>query len=87
MNDLLQNIETIFKDKGYLSFHGKNYYNIPLYQRGYKWTTKQVLKLLDDIEKLSRLKNNQTELHSKLEFLTPAILENVFQLERLGTEK
>jgi uncharacterized protein with ParB-like and HNH nuclease domain len=53
MNDLLQNIETIFKDKGYLSFHGKNYYNIPLYQRGYKWTTKQVLKLLDDIDRFT----------------------------------
>lgn len=53
MSELLHNTESIFMDKGYLSLYGKHYYNIPLYQRGYKWTTKQVLKLLDDIDRFT----------------------------------
>lgn len=39
-------------------------------------------KIVDAFEKLTRLKNNQAELNSKIDFLTPAILENVFQFER-----
>jgi type I restriction enzyme M protein len=36
-------------------------------------------KIVDALEKLSKLKRNQVELNKKLDFLTPAILENVFQ--------
>jgi len=53
MNELLQNVHSIFKQDGFLSIHKKDYYNIPLYQRGYKWTQKQVIKLLDDIDRFS----------------------------------
>lgn len=40
-------------------------------------------KIVDALEKLSNLKRNQIELNKKLDFLTPAILENVFHLENL----
>lgn len=53
MNELLQNVHSIFKNDGFLKLHSKDYYNIPLYQRGYKWTAKQVGKLLDDIDRFS----------------------------------
>lgn len=46
---LLYSINEVFSDDGYLKEQKKDYYNIPLYQRGYKWTPKEVLKLLDDI--------------------------------------
>ena len=53
MNELLQNVHSIFKNDGFLKLHDKEYYNIPLYQRGYKWTQKQVGKLLEDIDRFS----------------------------------
>lgn len=54
MSDLLHNVHSVFKDDGgLLSDHNKKYYNIPLYQRGYKWTEKQVEKLLDDIDRFT----------------------------------
>lgn len=54
MSELLHNVETIFKkDDGFLGMHQMNFYNIPLYQRGYKWTTKQVEKLLYDIDRFT----------------------------------
>jgi type I restriction enzyme M protein len=40
-------------------------------------------KIVDALEKLSNLKRNQIELNKKLDFLTPAILENVFHLEKI----
>lgn len=40
-------------------------------------------KIVDALEKLTQLKLNQVELNKKLEFLTPAILENVFQFENV----
>lgn len=49
MNKLLYSVEEIFSDSGYLKEQKKEYYNIPLYQRGYKWEPKHVNKLLDDI--------------------------------------
>jgi len=45
MAELLYSVERVFKD--YLS-HGQ-VYNIPEYQRGYKWTEQQVEQLLKDI--------------------------------------
>ena len=54
MSELLHNVEAIFtKDNGFLGMHHMDFYNIPLYQRGYKWTTKQVEKLLDDIDRFT----------------------------------
>ncbi|WP_300436550.1 DUF262 domain-containing protein [Christiangramia sp.] len=52
MSELLHNVKAIFsQDAGFLVDHEKSYYNIPFYQRGYKWTTKQVKKLLEDIDR------------------------------------
>lgn len=54
MSELLHNVEKIFvKEDGFLGMHQMDFYNIPLYQRGYKWTTKQVKKLLDDIDRFT----------------------------------
>ncbi|MDT7828861.1 DUF262 domain-containing protein [Pricia sp. S334] len=50
MSELLHNVHSIFKDHDGLLID-KGYYNIPLYQRGYKWSQKQVEKLLDDINR------------------------------------
>jgi len=49
MNQLLFTIEEVFSNEGYLQENQRKYYNIPLYQRGYKWEPKHVNKLLDDI--------------------------------------
>jgi len=50
MSQLLYNIEEVFSNEGYLKQQGKDFYNIPLYQRGYKWEPKHVKKLLIDID-------------------------------------
>jgi len=49
MSELLYSIHDLFSSQGFLSTGGKSHYNIPLYQRGYKWQPKHVSKLLDDI--------------------------------------
>jgi uncharacterized protein with ParB-like and HNH nuclease domain len=46
---LLFSIEEIFSDDGFLKEKGKDYFNIPHYQRGYKWEPHNVEKLLDDV--------------------------------------
>ncbi|NHA05467.1 DUF262 domain-containing protein [Mucilaginibacter sp. HC2] len=50
MSRLLYSVQEIFSSNGYLNTHQKAYYNIPLYQRGYKWEPRHIEKLLDDIE-------------------------------------
>ncbi|PQJ73594.1 DUF262 domain-containing protein [Polaribacter butkevichii] len=50
MSQLLYSIEEVFSNKEYLKQQEKNFYNIPLYQRGYKWEPKHVTKLLVDID-------------------------------------
>lgn len=50
---LLYSIKEVFSSDGYLKEQLKEYYNIPLYQRGYKWTVNEVSKLLDDIDSFS----------------------------------
>ena len=50
---LLYSIQEVFSDKGYLKEQSKKYFNIPLYQRGYKWTVNEVSKLLNDINAFS----------------------------------
>ena len=54
MEELLHSVKSIFdKEEGLLPSLNKTSYHIPLYQRGYKWTDKQVEKLLDDINNFS----------------------------------
>lgn len=47
---LLFSINEVFSDGGYLKEKGKRYFNIPHYQRGYKWVAHNVQKLLTDID-------------------------------------
>ena len=52
MSNLLYTVQEIFGDKEdcYLKINNKEYYNIPVYQRGYKWKGALVKKLLEDID-------------------------------------
>lgn len=52
MSNLLYTVEEIFGDnsESYLIINKKQFYNIPVYQRGYKWKPEQVIKLLVDIQ-------------------------------------
>lgn len=51
MSNLVHSISHIFDSQdGYLKSVGKYIYHIPEYQRGYKWTSDEVNKLLKDIE-------------------------------------
>lgn len=47
-NNILYNIENVFSNNGFLN-EGE-YFNIPEYQRGYKWSANSITKLLDDID-------------------------------------
>ena len=47
MSELLQTVSEIFSS--YMEKNGITYYNIPVYQRGYKWDAENVTVLLDDI--------------------------------------
>lgn len=51
MSNILYTVEEIFGNRNecYLVKNKKNFYNIPVYQRGYKWKPEQVSKLLEDI--------------------------------------
>lgn len=52
MADLIYSIRDLFStEEGFLKQEGKSFYNIPAYQRGYKWGHLEVKKLLDDINK------------------------------------
>lgn len=46
---LLYSIKEIFDQESFLKQKGVSYFNIPHYQRGYKWEPSNVEKLLDDI--------------------------------------
>lgn len=52
MSDLLYTVEEIFGNnaESYLTKNKKDFYNIPVYQRGYKWKPEQVTKLLEDVK-------------------------------------
>jgi type I restriction enzyme M protein len=43
-------------------------------------------KIVDAFEKMTQLRTNQIELKKQLDFLVPAILENVFQLDTIEVE-
>jgi len=47
---LLYTVKEVFSSEEYLKEQEKDHYNIPLYQRGYKWTPREVKKLLNDIK-------------------------------------
>jgi hypothetical protein len=47
MDELIYSVRYIFQD--YLKAHDCEYFNIPEYQRGYKWTADNVSQLLDDL--------------------------------------
>jgi hypothetical protein len=46
MEKLIYNVRQIFGE--YLTSKGCSFYNIPEYQRGYKWTAANVIQLLED---------------------------------------
>ena len=46
---LLYTVKEVFSDDGYLQIDQMKGYKIPLYQRSYKWTAREVQKLLTDI--------------------------------------
>jgi uncharacterized protein with ParB-like and HNH nuclease domain len=46
---LLFTVSEIFSETGYLKEKNKKYFNIPHYQRGYKWEPSNVEKLLNDV--------------------------------------
>jgi uncharacterized protein with ParB-like and HNH nuclease domain len=50
MSQLLYSVEEVFSNNGYLKEKEKEYFNIPHYQRGYKWESKNAIKLLEDID-------------------------------------
>lgn len=52
-NELIFNVKDIFKK--YLNNKGKIAYNIPEYQRGYKWDKDNVQILLDDFLKFHKV--------------------------------
>ena len=54
-SQLIYSVKEIFTD--YLSGEYK-YYNIPEYQRGYKWTIQQIKQLLDDIDRFQQHGND-----------------------------
>ncbi len=53
MSELLFSVREVYANDGYLQNQCIDYYNIPLYQRGYKWKPKHVRKLLEDIDKFN----------------------------------
>lgn len=52
MDNLIYSVRKIFCD--YLRLKGCHFYNIPEYQRGYKWTAENVTQLLDDLKNFKK---------------------------------
>ncbi|MDA8972699.1 DUF262 domain-containing protein, partial [bacterium] len=73
---LLYSIKEVFSTEGYLKEQAKEYFSIPLYQRGYKWTPKEVRKLLDDIDIFKPI----DEKFYCLQNITIVPFENVFNV-------
>lgn len=49
MDELIYSVKEVFSD--FLRKELTGYYNIPEYQRGYKWNEANIVALLNDIEK------------------------------------
>lgn len=62
MAELIYSIEEVFSISGKSFLKENQYYNIPEYQRGYKWSADNVKTLLDDILKFQ----NQNILNGKV---------------------
>lgn len=55
MTELIHSVEAVFTQDDENVLNAKySYYYIPLYQRGYKWTSNQIIKLLEDINNFER---------------------------------
>lgn len=57
MEKLIYSVRQIFGE--YLPFKGCSFYNIPEYQRGYKWTAANVVQLLEDLKNFKKSDNDQ----------------------------
>lgn len=57
MDDLIYSVRRIFGE--YLISKGCSYYNIPEYQRGYKWTAANVIQLLEDLKNFRKADKDQ----------------------------
>ncbi|AWI25798.1 DUF262 domain-containing protein [Flavobacterium pallidum] len=58
MSNFIYSVAEVFDSKsGFLSQNKKTHYNIPEYQRGYKWSENEVTTLLDDIFKFQGKQN------------------------------
>ena len=57
MEKLIYNVRQIFGE--YLTSKGCSFYNIPEYQRGYKWTAANVIQLLEDLKNFKKSDNDQ----------------------------
>lgn len=57
MEKLIYNVRQIFGE--YLISKGCSFYNIPEYQRGYKWTVANVIQLLEDLKNFRKSDNDQ----------------------------
>lgn len=57
MDTLIYNVRKIFEE--YLISKGCSYYNIPEYQRGYKWTSANVVQLLEDLKNFRKADKDQ----------------------------
>lgn len=57
MDTLIYNVRKIFGE--YLTLKGCSCYNIPEYQRGYKWTSANVIQLLDDLKNFQKTYRDQ----------------------------
>lgn len=56
-DELIYDVQFIFSD--YLKCHDCAFYNIPEYQRGYKWTADNVIQLLDDLKNFKKASDDE----------------------------
>lgn len=56
MDELIYSVKEVFSD--FLRKELTGYYNIPEYQRGYKWNEANIVALLNDIEKFRQETGN-----------------------------
>ena len=57
MDNLIYSVRKIFGE--YLISKGCSFYNIPEYQRGYKWTAGNVVQLLEDLKNFRKADKDQ----------------------------
>lgn len=57
MEELIYNVQYIFQE--YLGKHECEFFNIPEYQRGYKWTEDNVVQLLNDLRSFHKTNSDE----------------------------